>query len=310
MILPYPRTLDLVKKHPLTLSLVIINVLIFFVIFFKNEDNLIYKNFFTKTNLMITGRLYSQFLHENNSTKDKPDWLFKMDMQDEDQLDVLSFLALKDREFVLHADKISFRGDIVEISLWKENFLKFKKSYFSNPVYWFGLSSIERPLTAWITYQFSHSGFWHLLSNIIFLLLIAAAVEELAGGIALIVIYLIGGISGGWAFLLLNQHNITPMVGASAAISALLAFYAIIEPRQRIRYLFFIAPVTGQNGIIYLPTLLIIPLYLVVDFAHLLSTPEGMGSGIAYSAHIGGTLSGLAIALLFRMWDKPLRFSK
>ncbi len=93
------------------------------------------------------------------------------------------------------------------------------------------------------------------------------------------------------------------MVGASASISALLAFYCIVETRIRIRFLYFVSPMPGQYGAIYLPTLLIVPLFLVVDLANLWSTPEGLGGGVAYAAHIGGTVMGLIAGFVYR-WQR------
>jgi len=79
-----------------------------------------------------------------------------------------------------------------------------------------------------------------------------------------------------------------------------LAFYCIAEPRLRVRFAYFISPVQGHFGFIYLPTLLIAPLFLLSDFGSLLATPEGLGGGVAYSAHIGGTLIGSILAITWR----------
>lgn len=124
--------------------------------------------------------------------------------------------------------------------------------------------------------------------------------EVLVGSWALLFIYLLGGLAGGWGFLFLDPQGTVPMVGASASISALLAFYCFAELRTRVRFVYFVSPIPGHWGPIYLPTLLIIPLFLVSDLANLWSTPEGLGSGVAYAAHLGGAVAGAFIALFYR----------
>jgi membrane associated rhomboid family serine protease len=129
------------------------------------------------------------------------------------------------------------------------------------------------------------------------------------GGLGLLALYVLGGVAGGAAFLSYNGPGVIPMVGASASISALLAFYFIVETRRRVRFVYFISPFPGHNGFIYLPTLLIFPLFLLVDFTNLLSSPDGLGGGVAYSAHAGGTLFGI-LSGIFARWtfrlERPL----
>lgn len=90
------------------------------------------------------------------------------------------------------------------------------------------------------------------------------------------------------------------MVGASASISALMGFYVATELRTRIRYLYFVSPIPGHYGAIYLPTWLIIPMFLLVDLESLWATPEGLGGGVAYAAHLGGAFGGLLLGLVIR----------
>lgn len=300
MILPLPEIPRKWQQYPMTWCLLGLNVFIFLLLFLPGEMG--GGTDFTSTeSLKTTGQLYFQYMKapEGASKISHPAWVQKLVAEDLEQMELLGGYALRDRVFLNQAEKLSFQGDMVRIAHWKKELTRFKKDYFGDIMFVYGLYSYQKPL-GWITYQFSHSGWMHLLSNMVFLVVMALAVERIAGSMALLLVYLLGGFAGGLGFLFLSGSGIVPMVGASASVSALLAFYVLAESRKNIRYGFFISPMPEQHGVIYLPTLLIIPLFLIVDFANLISAPEGLGGGVAYSAHIGGTLFGLLAAVLWR----------
>jgi membrane associated rhomboid family serine protease len=252
--------------------------------------------------LVLTGRIYYQYLQSLNPTalNEKPKWALAARQDNYDHLGLLGVYALRDNRFFEEVDDLNIKGDQVQIAAWRSQFKEFKESYIDQVLFRFGLSGSETHSLSWITYQFAHSSWIHLLSNLLFLITIGASVERLVGGFGLLFIYLMGGFAGGLGFLLTQAHGAIPVVGASASISALMAFIVLAEERPRIRYFYFISPVEGLYGYIYLPTFLIVPLFLVVDVASLMATPEGLGSGVAYSAHIGGAILGFALGALVR----------
>ena len=305
MILPFPIHVKDWKNFPFTLLLVGLNVLIF-LFFFTSPTVEPKASFLESESLQLTGRLYSQYIDQSTAAKKNsvPSWVRQMDSHQEDHLVALGAYALRDADFIRNAPQYDFHGDVVAIRIWKKDFSDFRFRYEQQAIYRFGLSSMGERSLAWVTYQFSHAGFMHLFSNLLFLFLMGMAVESLVGGPALLFIYLMGGILGGGVFLALDSHGGIPMVGASASVSALMAFFCVAETRARVRYYYFISPVPGQHGAIYLPTLLIAPLFLVSDLGNLLSQPEGLGGGVAYAAHIGGSLFGLGLACLYRVFRK------
>lgn len=307
MIIPAPNDLRAFGRFPLTWTLLALNVLIFVMIFNGRPETYANLKILQNDGIEVTGRLYQQYSQglPASELSGKPKWIHDIRSTNSEQMETLGAYAIRDRSFLDAAETLPFHGDSVRIDQWRAELGRFKNSYFTQAVFLFGLHSFEKQkLTGWITYQFAHSGWIHLISNMLFLVIMGAAVETIAGSWALILVYIFGGMAGGLAFLLLNAHGAVPMVGASAAVSALLAFYCVVEKRKRIRYLYFISPFLGQNGFIYLPTLLIFPLFLLVDFGNLMSTPDGMGSGVAYSAHIGGTLFGLLSGALFFVFSR------
>lgn len=296
------------KKHPLTWTLVFTNVFIFFMFFFSLFDSRSSSAFLKAESIEVTGRLYHQYLQENKNLK-IPAWIFEMKSTSNEQMQLLGSFAIKQDSFLKAASNYNFFGDEVLISQWKKDLLQFQKDQDSQFINKFGLSFNHADYFSWITYQFAHGGVMHLVSNMLFLILIGMAVENLVGSLMLLQIYLLGGLFGGVFFLLLNNQGSVPMVGASASISALLAFYFIFESRKNIRYFYFLTPLPGQWGWIYLPKFLILPMFIVSDFTSLLSSPSGVGTSIAYSAHIGGTMLGVCLAVLLKYgikYRKPL----
>jgi len=310
MILPCPEDVRQYSRFPLTITLVLLNIFIFVLIFNGNSSGITTSSLLQKDGLTLTGRLYYQYLQgvPSEDLLEKPAWVHEMKSANTEQMGVLGAYALRDARFLASAETLPYKGDEVRISEWRQEFSEFRKKYQQQLLYRFGLSSLEKGPLSWVTYQFSHSNWMHLISNLAFLVLIGVAVESLVGSASLLFIYVLGGLAGGLGFLLSDSHGTVPMVGASASVSALLAFYCIAETRARVRFLYFVSPMEGQYGAIYLPTLLIIPLFLVVDLANLWSTPEGLGSGVAYAAHIGGAACGALLALLYK-WKGSFTFT-
>lgn len=301
MIIPYPVELKEIHKLPVTTMLVCLNIFLF-VIYFSGHDSAIYSSPLLQADgLAMTGRMYQQYIQDSGNERERPEWVREIRNEDRGQLGVLGAYALRDNQFISLAKAFNFAGDSVRIAEWKENVEKYQAEYQKSILTKFGLSAQSKGPIAWLTYQFSHSNWMHLFSNVIYLLFIGAAVEMVAGSAALLAVYVLGGIGGGIAYTFADPYSITPVIGASACVSALLAFYCVVEMRKRVRYFYFVFPRPNMFGPIYLPTLLIVPLFLVADFASLWSSPVGLGGGIAYSAHIGGSLIGILIGILYRI---------
>lgn len=302
MILPQPSPLSKYHRYPLTWTLVALNVLIYFMFFSGRPDSFQSQKILETQSTIVTGKLYHQFLqsltsHEQTS---RAFWTAKLSPESSEHMELLGAYALRDSEFLETSQSMKFHGDEVAIEKWRKDIAAFNKYFQDETIYNFGLNKGDLDSWTWVTYQFSHASLLHLFSNMLFLVVMGAAVETLVGGFGLVTLYILGGFAGGTAFLLHNSSGLIPMVGASASVSALLAFYFVVESRPRVRFVYFISPFPGQNGFIYLPTLLIFPLFLLVDFTNLIANPDGLGGGVAYSAHVGGTLFGLLSGAIAR----------
>jgi membrane associated rhomboid family serine protease len=302
MIIPCPEDLRQFQRFPLTITLAALNVFIFILIFSGANSDLSNNRLFDLDGMTLTGRLYYQHLQSlpPEQLAETPKWVQQVSSGNSEQLAILGAYALRDSQFLLSGETRKYQGDQVQIATWREDFKKFRTDYKKQLLFRFGLSSIEKGPFSWVTYQFSHSNWMHLFSNLMFLVVMGAAVEALAGSAALLVVYIFGGFAGGLGFLISQGQGVVPMVGASASVSALLAFYCVAQAKARVRYVYFISPMPEHYGAIFLPTLLIIPLFLVTDLANLWSAPEGLGTGVAYAAHLGGSLFGILGGFAFR----------
>jgi membrane associated rhomboid family serine protease len=156
------------------------------------------------------------------------------------------------------------------------------------------LFGISWPWFTLITSMFLHGGFLHLGGNVLYLWIFGNNVEDAMGHGRFLAFYLVCGIVAALSEGVVNPHSALPMLGASGAISGVLAAYVLIYPRTRIRV---IIPL----GILLYPTK--ISAFYVVGFWFLLqlfnvvgATPGGPGT--AWWAHVGGFVAGILLTPL------------
>ena len=141
--------------------------------------------------------------------------------------------------------------------------------------------------------MFLHSGFLHLAGNMLFLWIYGDNVERRLGLLRYLFWYLATGSVATLFHALWAHDSPIPLVGASGAISGILGFYFLWFPRNRVRVLWFLPPFLMQ--VFEIPARIVLGVYLVLD--NLLPfVLAGATEGVAYGAHIGGFLAGLAMA--------------
>jgi membrane associated rhomboid family serine protease len=166
-----------------------------------------------------------------------------------------------------------------------------------------GVSGSPGPQPAtWMTIlssMFLHANFLHIAGNMLFLAIFGPNVEEAMGRLRFPVFYLLGGLAALAGQVLIDPNSTAPTLGASGAIAAVLGGYIVLYPRARVLTIVFI---------VFFFTFLEIPAILLLGFWFLeqvylgasgLTGPLGGGGGVAYFAHVGGFLFGLALIGLF-----------
>ncbi len=149
----------------------------------------------------------------------------------------------------------------------------------------------------YLTYAFLHGDFWHLASNMLFLWVFGDNVEDALGHVRYLIFYLLCAAGGAFFHGALMPESQAPLIGASGAISGVVAAYVILHPRVRVWVLvLFRFP---------LPLPAFIPLLIWVgqQFLMLVIDPD---SGVSWGAHVGGIITGAVLVLLMKRRDVPL----
>jgi membrane associated rhomboid family serine protease len=149
------------------------------------------------------------------------------------------------------------------------------------------------PLATPFTAALLHGGWTHLFLNMFMLLFCGSQVEKPLGSNGTLALYLVGAVGAAIGQYVQGPHEIEPMIGASGAISALLAAYALLYGKSRARA---IGPVSANLVNAVWLALAWIGINLLMGFAGL------AGMTIAVGAHIGGFLVGLALARPIFLW--------
>jgi rhomboid family protein len=143
------------------------------------------------------------------------------------------------------------------------------------------------------TSMFMHAGWMHLLGNMLFLWIFGDNVEDYLGRAKFLIFYLVCGIAATLAQVAVSSESSIPNLGASGAISGVLAGYLVFFPKGRVRVLM-------RGRVVALPALVVIGLWIVLQIISGIAsfTQSTQTGGIAYMAHIGGFVAGLALAFL------------
>jgi membrane associated rhomboid family serine protease len=178
--------------------------------------------------------------------------------------------------------------------LTAQDFLEQMSAYDLFVFHW-GFRPAEPSLPNLFTSIFLHAGFLHLFGNMLFLWIYGDNVEHRLGGLPFLFWYLATGVAATLFHAAFDLGLALPLVGASGAISGVLGFYFLWFPRNTVRLLFLLFPFFME--VITVPARIVLGLYLIADnLLPFLVTRGFGGGGVAYGAHIGGFLAGLAVA--------------
>ncbi len=147
-----------------------------------------------------------------------------------------------------------------------------------------------------VTSMFLHGGFWHLLFNMLFLWVFGDNVEDATGHLKFLFFYLVCGIAGSLAHAAFNPGSVVPMIGASGAVSGVIAAYFILHPRAKVWCLVFKFPVK-------LPAFLLLGAWIAYQFYHVAMETQ---NGTAWWAHVGGLVTGAVLIPFLKHRDVPL----
>jgi membrane associated rhomboid family serine protease len=171
---------------------------------------------------------------------------------------------------------------------------------------------VSQPST-WLTpftAMFMHGGLLHLGGNMLFLWIFGNNVEDSMGPVRFVAFYLLGGLAALAGQVIVDPSSQVPTLGASGAIAGVLGGYILLYPRARVLTLIFIILFFT---IVEIPASVVLAIWFAQQllFGALdLTDPTGGGGGVAYFAHIGGFVFGLAAIRAFaqRVKSVPPRY--
>jgi membrane associated rhomboid family serine protease len=162
----------------------------------------------------------------------------------------------------------------------------------------------DTPLPVYFNFlssMFMHGDFMHLFGNMLFLWIFGDNIENLIGHVRYAVFYVVCGIAAALAQIVMDTNSVIPMLGASGAISGILGGYMLLFPTRRVRALIF-------NIFTTVPAYVALGLWIGMQLLQGYLSPAGQG-GVAYAAHIGGFIAGLALIKIFAIGTKAQNIS-
>jgi membrane associated rhomboid family serine protease len=157
------------------------------------------------------------------------------------------------------------------------------------------------PISVYITLltsMFMHGGIAHLAGNMLYLWIFGDNLEDRLGHGRYLLFYLLAGLLASLAHVFtsaaLGDNLLIPSLGASGAISGVLGAYLLLFPRRRVTVILF-------RILTRVPAIVAVGLWFVFQLISGLGMLGGgsQAGGVAYAAHIGGFIAGVALIKLF-----------
>ena len=154
------------------------------------------------------------------------------------------------------------------------------------------------PYLTVFTSMFMHGGVAHIFGNMLFLWIFGDNVEGALGHVKFALFYLLCGIGAAAGQIFIDVNSMVPMIGASGAISGVLAGYMLRYPRAKIHTFVFL---------IIIFTTIQVPAFIVIGIWFATQVMSGVGAlgvdtggGVAWFAHIGGFITGILLERFFK----------
>jgi len=168
------------------------------------------------------------------------------------------------------------------------------------------LGADPEPYWTLLTCMFLHGGWMHFIANMWTLYLFGDGVEDRMGPVQYLVFYLLCGVAASVTHLLTNATSTVPTIGASGAIAGVLGAYVVLFPTARITT---IIPIFIFPFIVEIPAVVFIGFWFVSQLfngALSLASAESF-EGVAWWAHVGGFVAGIALLPVFKKSPKQYR---
>ena len=204
----------------------------------------------------------------------------------------------------------SYTFPFVTVAIMVLNVLAFLYEFMMNPyelnffIAHYGVIPTRFQWMDVLTSIFLHGGWMHLIGNMWFLWIYGDNVEDILGHSQYLIFYLLCGLAATMVHVLFNADSRVPVIGASGAIAGVMGAYVVKFPRSKI---------TTLVPVFVFITTMEIPAYVILLYWFVIQFFSGVGSvghshlsqgGVAWFAHVGGFLAGIALILVMRTQER------
>lgn len=193
---------------------------------------------------------------------------------------------------------------LYQVNLPQEAAELFAFQYGAIPAIVFGQASLPEEtgvtlpaVLTLVTSMFLHGGWMHLLGNMLYLWIFGNNIEDAMGHAKFVVFYLLSGILAALSHAVTDPSSQIPMVGASGAISAVLGAYLLLFPRAHVLVLL---PAIGMTRV---AAGIVLGMWFITQLISGGMSVGATGGGVAFFAHIGGFIAGMALIGFFKRKD-------
>jgi membrane associated rhomboid family serine protease len=158
---------------------------------------------------------------------------------------------------------------------------------------------VPPPVVTVFSSMFLHGGLLHIAGNMLYLWIFGNNVEATLGHGRFLRFYLLSGVLAALAQAALHPHSTVPLIGASGAVAGVLGAYLVLFPRATISTLLILGFFVR---LVHVPAIIVLGFWFLVQFGNVL-LERSIGpieSGVAWFAHVGGFLAGMALLFLMR----------
>lgn len=148
-----------------------------------------------------------------------------------------------------------------------------------------------------LTSMFLHAGWMHLIGNMLYLWIFGDNVEDVMGHVRFVIFYVVCGTIAALAHAVTEPSSAVPMVGASGAISGVLGAYLLLFPHAQV---YVIIPMGVFSRAMYVPAGFVLGLWFLMQLLSGGMSLGREGGGVAFFAHVGGFLAGMALIGVFK----------
>lgn len=165
-----------------------------------------------------------------------------------------------------------------------------------------GIYGPRYEIIPFLTSMFMHAGWLHIAGNMLYLYIFGDNVEDRMGHILFLFFYLLSGVGAGLLHLATDPSSMVPTVGASGAIAGVMGAYLVLYPKARVRSVVILLYIVR---IMDIPAIIFLGFWFVLQFfSGVASIGAAEGGGVAFWAHVGGFIVGIAGGFLARLLTK------